>query len=153
MKPLYLHERVYLPDRTLGSWYSPQGGLICKVLELPWKNNERSVSCIPEGKYAVTKEKPIPKDDPTTEVDESGGRIFRPYWHFRIHNVKNRSGILVHRGVIPKHSLGCQVVGARFKDFYTDYPSLEDSAAKLQWMVDNLPDEFDLLIEEKIAHK
>lgn len=146
---LYLLDRVYLADRTLGSIYSPQGGLICKTLELPWLENKRSVSCIPEGKYRVTKEKPIPHDDPNTDEDESGGRIYRPYWHFRLHGVPGRSGILIHRGNNPTHSQGCILVGARFGDFNTSLPTLEDSGKKLQWMTDNLPDEFDLLIEKK----
>lgn len=146
---LYLLDRVYLPDRTLGSIYSPQGGLICKTLELPWLENKRSVSCIPEGKYRVTKEKPIPHDDPSTDEDESGGRIYRNYWHFRLHNVPGRSGILIHRGQVPSHSQGCILVGGRLVNFNTATPKLSDSVSKLQWMTDNLPDEFELLIEKK----
>jgi len=146
---LYLLDRAYLPDRTLGSIYSPQGGLICKTLELPWLENKRSISCIPEGKYRVTKEKPIPKDDPNTETDESGGRHERPYWHFRVHGVKDRSGILIHRGTNPHHSQGCLLVGARFGNFDGAFPTLEDSGKKLQWMTDNMPDEFNLLVEAK----
>lgn len=148
-RPLYLLDRVYLEDRTLGSIYSRQGGIICKTLELPWKENQRSISCIPEGRYRVTKEKPIPQDDPNTEADESGGRHPRPYWHFRIHDVPGRSGILIHVGTNPKHSQGCLLVGARFADYNTAFPVLEDSTKKLKWLTDNLPDEFDLLIEKK----
>lgn len=147
--PLYLLDRVYLPDRTLGSIYSPQGGIICKILELPWKNNERSVSCIPEGKYLVTKEDPIPADDPNTEADESGGRHARPYKHFRIHNVPKRSGILIHKGTDPHHSQGCLLVGSRFKDYNTATPGLAESGVKLLWMAENMPDRFYLLIEKK----
>ena len=28
---------------------------ICSTIELPWKNNEQGVSCIPEGRYEVKK--------------------------------------------------------------------------------------------------
>lgn len=146
---LYLLERVYLADRTLGSIISPQGGIICKTLELPWLDNKRSVSCIPEGKYKVTKQPPILADDPNTEEDESGGRHPRPYSHFRFTKVKDRSGILIHRGTEVTHSQGCILVGSRFKDYNTDQPSLGESGIKLQWMVDNMPDEFELLIEKK----
>lgn len=146
---LYLLERVYLSDRTLGSIISPQGGLICKTLELPWKDNQRSISCIPEGKYQVLKMPPIPGDNPSTPEDESGGRHPRPYWHFRLPKVPGRSGILIHRGTDPNHSQGCILVGGRFKDYSSDAPGLAESGAKLQWMVDNMPDEFDLLIEKK----
>lgn len=147
--PLYLLDRVYLTDRTLGSIYSPQGGIICKTLELPWKDNQRSISCIPEGKYLVTKEKPIPADDPNTEVDESGGRHARPYSHFRFHNVKGRSGILIHRGADVNHSQGCILAAGRFANVNSDNPTLADSASKLLWMTNNLPEKFWLLIEKK----
>src|SRR5690348_9902621 len=108
--PQILHQRVYLEDRTLGSWISDRGGQICKVLELPWKNNQRSISCFPEGEYLVTYSEPVLQDDPNTEVDESGGRHPRPYAHYIIHDVPGRSGILVHVGTDIKDSLGCQLV-------------------------------------------
>lgn len=147
--PLYLLDRVYLEDRTLGSIYGPNAGLICKTLELPWKDNQRSISCIPEGKYLVTYSPPVLKDDPNTEEDESGGRHPRPYAHYIVHNVKGRSGILIHRGKTPDWSKGCITVGGRFGDFNSSEPTLEDSAAKLEWMVNNLPRKFWLLIDAK----
>lgn len=111
----------------------------------------RSVSCIPEGEYLVTYSDPVLQDDPTTEADESGGRRERGYAHFIIHNVPDRSGILVHRGSKPSHSLGCQLVSGRFVKVDTPTPELDptDSARKLQWMTENLPKAFRLLIEEK----
>lgn len=147
--PLYLLDRVYLEDRTLGSIYGPNAGLICKTLELPWKDNQRSISCIPEGKYLVTYSPPVVKDDPNTEEDESGGRHPRPYAHYIVHNVPGRSGILIHRGRTPDWSKGCITVGGRFGDFNSAEPTLEDSAAKLEWMVNNLPRKFWLLIDAK----
>lgn len=136
-----IHERVYLPDRTLGSYYW-DGEMIAKVLELPWLDNKRAISCILEGIFPVTKEKPIPENDPW-------GRKYRPYWHFRIHDVPNRSGILIHRGVDVKHSKGCQLPGSRFNDFYTSQPTVAESAKKLQWLVNHLPDKFEIEIRTK----
>lgn len=147
--PQILHERVYLPDRTLGSWISGNGGILCKVLELPWRDNKRSISCIPEDEYLVTYSDPVLKDDPTTELDESGGRHERPYAHYIIHNVPNRSGILVHAGVNINHSLGCLIAGGRFIDYNTEQPKLADSRSKLLWLTTNLPRTFRLLIEQK----
>lgn len=147
--PLYLLDRVYLEDRTLGSIYAPNAGLICKTLELPWLNNQRGISCIKEGKYLVTYSPPVLADDPTTEEDESGGRHPRPYGHYIVHNVPGRSGILIHRGKTPDWSKGCITVGGRFGNFHTSEPTLEDSAAKLEWMTQNLPRKFCLLIEAK----
>lgn len=141
-------ERVKLADRTLGSMYW-DGEMIGKSFELPWKDNKRSISCIPNGIYPVTKEKPIPADDPATPVDESGGRKPRDYWHFRVHNVPKRQGILMHPGADVKHSLGCILPGSRFDNVNTDKPTLGGSVAKLKWMVDNLPNGFELEIRDK----
>lgn len=147
--PLYLLERVYLKDRTLGSIISPEGGLIAKTLELPWLENARGKSCIPEATYHVIYSKAVAKDNPDTPIDESGGRIYRPYPHYIVLDVKGRSGILIHRGTNPSHSLGCILVGGRLTDVATTTPSIADSAAKLTWMTDNLPKKFRLLVEEK----
>lgn len=144
------HERVYLPNQTLGSWYNEAHEVLCKTLELPWKDNKRNVSCFPEGRYFVTKEPPIPVDDLTTELDESGGRKPRDYWHFRIHNVPGRSGILVHRITFVHHLLGCQGVGSRFKDLNNDgVLDIEDSRKKLEWLVEYLPEQFHLNVIKK----
>lgn len=147
--PIYLLDRVYLPDRTLGSILSSQGGIICKTLELKWDGNQRSISCIKEGIYLVTYSDPVLADDPTTEEDESGGRHPRNYGHYIVHKVPGRSGILIHRGHTPSWSKGCITVGSRFGDFNTSKPTLEDSKTKLQWMVDNLPKRFKLRIASK----
>lgn len=147
--PQILHERIYLPDRTLGSWISSAGGILCKILELPWKENKRSISCIPESEYLVTYSEPVLADNPLTEADESGGRHPRPYAHYIIHDVPNRSGILVHAGTDITHSLGCQLTGGRFVDFNTDQPKLADSRSKLLWLTTNLPKKFRLLVESK----
>lgn len=139
--PRYRIERVYLPDRTLGSLYR-DNEVIAKTLELPWLNNKRAISCILEGIYLTTKEPPIPANDPW-------GRKERPYWHFRVHNVPGRSGILIHRGVDVPHSKGCILVASRFTDINTQQPKLEESGKKLEWLVANLPAKFELEIITK----
>lgn len=145
------HERVYLPTETLGSWYDENHEVLCKILELPWKDNQRNISCFPEGRYRVTKEQPIPEDNlGTTDVDESGGRRPRNYWHFRIHDVPGRSGILVHRITFVKDLLGCQGVGSRFVDLNKDgILDVEGSRKKLEWLVYTLPNEFYLNVTKK----
>lgn len=148
--PTYLLNRVYLEDRTLGSIYGPNAGLICKTLELPWRDNQRSVSCIPEGRYLVTYSPPVLADDPATQEDETGGRHPRPYGHYIVHNVKGRGGILIHRGYNPSWSKGCILVSGRHVNVNSSQPELErDSGAKLEWMVNNLPKKFYLVIDKK----
>lgn len=126
-------ERVYLTDRTLGSLYR-NGETIAKVLELPWKENKRAVSCIPEGVYRVIKQPPKPD---------------RNYPYFRLPDVPGRSGILIHRGTKPDHSKGCLLVASRFRNINTSQPELEESTNKLTWLVTNLPEEFELEIKAK----
>lgn len=46
--------REYLPKGTNGELLL-NGGRLCYTIELPWRNNERQVSCIPEGKYELKK--------------------------------------------------------------------------------------------------
>lgn len=135
-------ERVYLPTESLGSMYFG-GVMVSKTMELPWKENQRSVSCIPEGTYRVTKEPPIQANDPA-------GRHERPYWHFRVHNVPGRSGILIHRISYVSGLKGCLGVGKEFKDINNDgVPDMIRSGEALQELVDLLPDEFNLIIRKK----
>ena len=71
-------KRKYLPDGTNGQlWLQQQ--LICMTIELPWKNNLKRKSCIPEGKYPLKK-----------RFSERFG------WHVWIDLVPNRSLILFH---------------------------------------------------------
>ncbi len=53
--------------------------VICKTIELPWKGNQRSVSCIPEGKYTLRE-----------RYSKRFGR------HLEILNVPDRDLILIH---------------------------------------------------------
>lgn len=46
--------RTYFKSGTNGK-ITYQGKQICESIELPWRNNKRSVSCIPEGKYLLIK--------------------------------------------------------------------------------------------------
>ncbi len=70
--------RTYFPEGTNGK-LECEGKLICYTIELPWKNNETKVSCIPEGKYFIKK------------------RYSSKFkWHLELTEVKNRNLILLH---------------------------------------------------------
>lgn len=69
--------------------------VLCHTLERPWIKNARSVSCIPLGTYHCTSEKSIKF----------------PYLHYRLHDVINRSDILIHRGNTILDTTGCILVG------------------------------------------
>jgi hypothetical protein len=73
------------------------GKKYCFTLELPWKNNEKGVSCIPEGEYKVI-------------VDWSNSKkTHLPH----VLDVPNRDGIRIHIGNFPKDIQGCILVGER----------------------------------------
>lgn len=132
---IYKLERVYLETETLGSLYGPDGTLLAKTMELPWKENQRSISCIPEGNYDMIKQPP---------------KEGRPYSYFRLPNVPGRTGILMHRITYVKDLKGCIGIGSRFMDIDKNgIPDMVESGVKLQWLVDNLPDKFELLITKK----
>src|SRR5690606_8289840 len=44
--------RTYHPDGTNGV-LQHNGKPICQTIELPWRNNRRMISCIPEGRYRL----------------------------------------------------------------------------------------------------
>ncbi len=70
--------RTYFPKGTNGK-LECKGKSICNTIELPWRENETRVSCIPEGKYFIKK------------------RYSQKFhWHLEVLNVKNRSLILFH---------------------------------------------------------
>lgn len=119
-------KRVYLKTETLGSIYNEEGVLLCKTLELPWLNNRRSISCIPEGKHILVRE---------------AFTVKHPYPHFRLPKVEGRSGILIHRITYVKDLRGCIGVGQAFMDLNKDgVPDMIRSGLALQELYDTLPD-------------
>lgn len=118
---------------TLGEFTVMNSGrtiFTCKTLELPWKNNERNVSCIPEGTYKVQK------------------RFNETYQnHFHVMDVKDRSWILIRSGNYYSDLRGCIFVGLQHldinKDGVFDVTNSRDTLKKLAQI---LPDEFTLEI-------
>ena len=82
--------RTYFPEGTNGK-LECEGKLICYTIELPWKRNERGISCIPEGNYFIRK------------------RYSAKYkWHLELVYVPNRTYILIHPANNAKKELrGC----------------------------------------------
>ena len=82
---------------TIGNLYL-NGEWLCDTLELPYLDNQRSISCIPAGEYKVR----------IRTAQESSSRN---YLHLLIEDVKDRKYILVHIGNFPKDTRGCILVG------------------------------------------
>ena len=104
---------------------------ICQTLELPWKHNARNISCIPQGVYMCNKWN-----------SESKGAVFR------ISNVSNRSGILIHIGNIHTEIEGCILVGM-YNDIIGGYNAVCHSRKTIKKLYDILDDEFELEIIER----
>jgi hypothetical protein len=82
---------------TIGELFL-NGERMCDTLELPYRDNQRSVSCIPIGEYKVRLR--YPRESAT-----------RDYLHLLVQDVKDRSYILFHRGNSAKDTRGCILVG------------------------------------------
>jgi hypothetical protein len=70
--------RKYDKLGTNGTLYKGDD-IICHTIELPWKENQKMISCIPEGRYEMVK-----------RYNDK----FK--WHFILMNVPNRAFILIH---------------------------------------------------------
>lgn len=76
----------------------------CKTLELPWRNNQPQISCIPAGEYNVE-----------IRLSNKYGRI---YW---VRKVPDRTYILIHSGNFAgdiskgfkSHVMGCILLGKK----------------------------------------
>lgn len=89
MITLYLRRRYHAAGTN--GLLSFRGQQVCGTIELPWRNNLRMVSCIPEGRYRLFRHH-FPKHD-----DQLG-----------IANVPNREAILIHPGNDARKDLrGC----------------------------------------------
>lgn len=73
--------RTYFPNGTNGELRLKQNkpAFICFTIELPWLDNKQRVSCIPEGRYELTKR-------------------YSPKFghHLLVNEVKGRELILIH---------------------------------------------------------
>ena len=82
--------RTYFPNGTNGEFVFNKSR-ICSSIELPWRNNKHQISCIPEGRYELTKRYSL-----------------RFGWHLLVNNVINRNYILIHAyNDALKESKGC----------------------------------------------
>jgi hypothetical protein len=70
----------------------------CMTLEPEWKNNQKTISCIPQGKYLCQKKESI-----------KFGNVYE------VLNVENRNDILFHVGNFAEDTQGCILLGQTIK--------------------------------------
>ena len=88
---------TFSDESTIGELFV-NGERFCDTLELPYRDNQRSISCIPVGEYKVRLR--VARESAT-----------RDYLHLLVKDVKDRSHILFHRGNTAKDTRGCILVG------------------------------------------
>ena len=94
---LLLIRDTFSKDSTIGELFI-NGERFCDTLENPWLDNQRNISCIPEGEYPVRLR--LARESATRE-----------YLHLLVQDVPNRDYILFHRGNFPKDTSGCILLG------------------------------------------
>ena len=87
---IFVLHRTYFPEGTQGILLY-LGQFVCYTIELPWIQNKRNISCVPEGLYTLQK------------------RYSSKFkYHLHLKNVADRSLILIHPGNDAKKELeGC----------------------------------------------
>jgi len=105
----------------------------CKTLELPWRDNQRRVSRIPNGIYPVIK-----------HISPNFGKSL---W---IQDVPDRSEILIHVGNYNRDTLGCILVGKEFIDIDGDgHKDVTNSRKTINELYDIVVDELAIEIIQK----
>ena len=90
------------------------GERICYTLENAWHDNQRRISCIPEGEYQV-------------KLRKVGGyyNLYKKRWDMldgvlELQDVPNRKYILIHCGNTAGDTAGCILVGGAYSDSRVD---------------------------------
>lgn len=105
----------------------------CELLELPDRENAKSISRIPEGVYSLVKRK-----------SKKYG------WHFHVKNVPGRSMILIHFGNYYTNTRGCLLPGRSLSDLNHDgLKDVTHSKQTMEKLLELAPDKLTLKITSK----
>jgi hypothetical protein len=107
---LLLIRDMFTDESTIGELFI-NGERFCDTLELPYLDNQRSISCIPAGQYKV-------------RLRTARESATRDYLHLLVQDVKDRSYILVHIGNTAKDTRGCILVGMTSKQNFVGNSTL-----------------------------
>lgn len=104
-----------LHGELLDNYNKPAG---IYTLEQPWRENRHDVSCIPAGDYYCS----------AFMSEHLKGSLYR------VDNVPNRGGVLIHGGNFLKDTRGCILVGLA-KDAHGDLGKSQDALVYLSSLV------------------
>ena len=94
---LLIIRETFTEVSTIGNLYL-DGEWLCDTLELPYIDNQRSISCIPAGQYKV-------------RLRTAKESATKDYLHLLVQEVPDRSLVLFHSGNTAKDTRGCVLVG------------------------------------------
>ncbi len=83
---------------------------VCKSLELPWKNNQNNISCIPTGTYTCI----------WTRSNRLSTLAGHDVFTYELSGVPGRLGIRIHSANYFFQLLGCIALGDSLKDINLD---------------------------------
>ncbi|MCW8918896.1 MAG: DUF5675 family protein [Gammaproteobacteria bacterium] len=99
--------RAFSDDEGTAGVVVLPGGETIRMMELPWRDNARSISCIPPGRYQVN------------YLPRSASGKYRDVYHLQ--DVPDRTGILIHAG----NWAGNKVAGYRTHSWGCLLPALK----------------------------
>ncbi len=120
--------RIETSDNGTFGVLSYNGKVLCHTCELPWRDNQKKISCIPPGTYTA-KLRNSPK--------------YGDHWH--IQNVPNRDMILIHHGNTINDIEGCILVGLT-RGEVNGLPAVTQSRKAMELLRQSLPAEFTIKI-------
>ena len=126
----------YTPMGTFGEIELPNGARL-QTVELPWRGNEQSVSCIPSGTYALRKRL-------SGVVKRSSGGKYSQGWE--VTSVPGRTYIMVHVANTIDDLEGCIGVGAAL-GFVAGKWAVTSSAVAFDEFMDALRGQNEWLLE------
>ena len=106
MIELKLHRTMRWINATKGELQVIKDGHVAAIfptVELPWENNQKQISCIPEGKYFC-------------KIHTSA----KFGWTLWLQDVPNRTAILIHAANYVRQLRGCIAPGMEHKDIDGD---------------------------------
>ena len=116
-------ETTSYKDATIGRLFT--NSMQCFTLELPWRQNMRSISCIPAGLYEYK-----------TRLSPSKGTMV-----LELIDVPNRTFIQIHAGNYTSQIEGCILLGDSIRYLNDDkIPDVTNSRAQVEKLLDSVPE-------------
>ena len=141
LKEIHLVRTLHDEKGTCGRLEDKEGKILCLTLEEPWKDNQKGISCIPEGKYRCTryispKLQRKGKKDPEVIL---------------LHDVPNRSYVQIHIGNTLDDVEGCIMPGEEIARKITYKGKLHEffiksSGKMFRMLKSKTAPEFDLIV-------